>query len=136
MTSVNPTVLNCQADGLLKIYNYGKNVYFEFAKEKQLQLAKQKIAFARYVTNKCMLHFTKEKATEEGALDIFQSSLILPKNTKFAFGVSAKSIGTVGTPISSREELIKRVADVIATVSVKKDVPIVQIKLEDLKFQS
>lgn len=124
MSSVIPTTLNCQVDGLLKVYNYGKIIYFEFAKEKQLQLAKQKIAFARCMSN------------AEEALDIFQSSLILPKNTKFAFGVSAKSVDTVGTPISSREELIKRVADVIATVSIKKDVPIVQIKLEDLKFQS
>ena len=72
MSLVVLTTLNCQVDGLLKVYSYGKNVYFEFEKEKQLQLATQKIAFARCIKNK------------EEVLDIFQSSLILPKNTKFA----------------------------------------------------
>lgn len=119
-----PRILNCQVDGLLKVYTYDKNVYFAFAKKQQLQLAKKKINFACNQTNNRIL--------SPNILLFFSS---FPKNTNFSFGVSAKLENTIGTPISSSEELIKRIADVIATVSIKKEVPIVPIECKDLDFQ-
>ncbi|HEV3269300.1 MAG TPA: hypothetical protein VGZ69_01475 [Candidatus Rhabdochlamydia sp.] len=103
----------CQVDGLLKIYIHTThNVFLEFKNQQKLQKAKD--AFTSHVI--------------DPTLNLNESTR--PKHTEFVFGVSADtSIKPVG-------ELIHHVTAVITTeTSLKKNVPIIFITMEDLIYE-
>lgn len=113
MSSIAST-LPFQIDGLLKIYTHERHTFFKFENQEKLQKAKD--AFMLYVKNSHMFYLNES---------------ILPEYTEFVFGVSTDAF--IKQPI---EKLIRQVAKIITTeASLKKDIPIIPITMEQLIYK-
>lgn len=112
MASITLT-LTCQVDGLLKVYTCDEFAYFEFKNAIKLQAAKEKII--QFWNGNDPLKFTT----------------LFPKKAIFCFGIPIKLIAA-GSSIESTQELIKCIANITASKTSDKNVPIEQIKSYEL----
>ena len=141
----------CRVDGLEKIYvcqekpEQSPSAYFVFKSSEKVEAAAEGIKFQVEITNMVLAHNSlfarsndRKQADEKGALDLLRSNLVPEgENPSLTCGYSAKSTGTVGTPITSYQILIQHITNTMTLLSRTEEeikVPVVHIKLDKLYY--
>ena len=123
--SIQPTtstLQNClkitDVDGLEKIYYTDDlSAFFEFKTPNLAKEAAKKISSFGYLLDLLRCDYCPKSA-----------------NANCVSGYSAKTMGTIDTPIKNPEELIRHIGTFMTEKSAWKDVPVVQITSDQLKL--